>query len=53
MTSPVSYTHLEAKIYSATEEDIGEALEAAEKEQAKVPFYAQNELLLDVYKRQK
>ena len=35
----------EAKIYSATEEDIGEALEAAEKEQAKVPFYAQNELL--------
>ncbi|MFR9216285.1 MAG: hypothetical protein ACLVKK_08645 [Ruthenibacterium sp.] len=35
----------EAKIYSATEEDIGEALEAAEKEQAKAPFYAQNELL--------
>lgn len=35
----------EAKIYSATEEDIGEALEAAEKEQAKLPFYAQNELL--------
>ena len=36
----------EAKIYSATEEDIGEALEAAEKEQAKVPFYAQNELFV-------
>lgn len=35
----------EAKIYSATEEEIGEALEAAEREQAKEPFYAQNELL--------
>lgn len=35
----------EAKIYSATEQTIGEALEAAERQQAKQPFYAQNELL--------